>query len=1077
MMQDEVMTMESMETTYSATTTSSPPKMTTLPKLSEYPYASPVVPVKNTNSPTFSVSESLSSHGGRSADEMKVEYNELSQKWGNTQNKNVEEELLNPKTTVDMTNFMKRRVSDDGSSGHSSRGSFPRGTNRTISFSDEDSLVSSGMTLDRVNWLQEEAFAKKVDIKDAQMEEQNQCNVPSKEGDAGKPLTLDQVNWFKKGSFDRISRTEEEIESESASESRKSTADLVNWLQEQAFPITKKDSIIPSNAEENEKVSKELTEEKVNHFQESYKRNDNPKKDPENTPSKTLTTERIKWLQEQAFAKKERIQRLKKKDEELQLTSSTNDLVTSQAQWLQGAFVKKEMPRDKEDAPMTTELTSDKVKWLQEEAFSNESEEVTEVVSSQELTTDKVKWLQEKAFPNNVTPSDGPEFTPSELNNGPKKDQGTEELIHQDVLNTKVASNEVTTRDQDALGQESLPAAHEKANELIQTSTEESDTDLENKPRNVSSDTDEVLSEERLLLNETGPVGEVTYADQSTPIEEQDHSLDDLLLNNTNESLSDNKEAPETENPEEAISSDVQESPFDLQASPTLEVLNQEQDLLDMTGTTLEVSSSDQGEVNDIDEILLGINTHGDIDQGSKSSEEIALEKEDFSNINSFQDVGGLKSAKSDLDVGLSQEVTSPIETSETLLDLTGTSSFQQKEEIHETTSETVDEHIPQPLLNESDSMDESEQDLDDDDDYIVNELPQGTSEKDLEALLAYSRGRLKDLQSRVDEPDSQQEDSMSDSEEDENHIRNIGGSFEEYDQFDQNSIRDVDKLIITTGSQSNKLILRTITEATSDSSESTNGSEESNESTLLSVSGYKHENPIAMKQDVENDDQHGSLQSEDFSPDSPLKETQPAVSTDKDQDDNKELWELLEYSKIRLETGKTPQPNGTTDHDSVEKISETTIEPIQRSRAVLMEDLNATEENMSYSDKRGTIDDIRDLEADSRDIGSADSARQRARKALAMTEDHLSLTELQILQAIILAERASLEGKSEFQTWDKVEELKAVELKYPPKPNMMVATVSRLKNQARRFFRGVNKVDRMNTLEAKEKAPEPVSE
>ena len=51
------------------------------------------------------------------------------------------------------------------------------------------------------------------------------------------------------------------------------------------------------------------------------------------------------------------------------------------------------------------ELTADKVKWLQEQAFQNkkdhsDSDAVQDEIVSSELTSDKVKWLQEETFKN-----------------------------------------------------------------------------------------------------------------------------------------------------------------------------------------------------------------------------------------------------------------------------------------------------------------------------------------------------------------------------------------------------------------------------------------------------------------------------------------------------------------------------------------------------------------------------------------------------------------------------------------------------------------------------------------------------
>ena len=57
--------------------------------------------------------------------------------------------------------------------------------------------------------------------------------------------------------------------------------------------------------------------------------------------------------------------------------------------------------------PVSNELTQDKFKWLQEEAFAKQANDTTVTVLvhgeenvpvSHELIQDKVKWLQEEAF-------------------------------------------------------------------------------------------------------------------------------------------------------------------------------------------------------------------------------------------------------------------------------------------------------------------------------------------------------------------------------------------------------------------------------------------------------------------------------------------------------------------------------------------------------------------------------------------------------------------------------------------------------------------------------------------------------
>jgi hypothetical protein len=55
--------------------------------------------------------------------------------------------------------------------------------------------------------------------------------------------------------------------------------------------------------------------------------------------------------------------------------------------------------------------------------------------------------------------------------------------------------------------------------------------------------------------------------------------------------------------------------------------------------------------------------------------------------------------------------------------------------------------------------------------------------------------------------------------------------------------------------------------------------------------------------------------------------------------------------------------------------------------------------------------------------------ANRKAQAALALAELDIKLTEIQLMQAILLAEEASLSGKSEFKTTEQMEDLKKVEV------------------------------------------------
>ena len=108
------------------------------------------------------------------------------------------------------------------------------------------------------------------------------------------------------------------------------------------------------------------------------KKTDDEIHDTNSAASTELTADKVKWLQEQAFQKKN-------------YNCKAND------------------DYNEAGAHISNELTGDKVKWLQEQAFTkknakNQNEEpvVLDPISN-ELTGDKVKWLQEQAFPKKNT--------------------------------------------------------------------------------------------------------------------------------------------------------------------------------------------------------------------------------------------------------------------------------------------------------------------------------------------------------------------------------------------------------------------------------------------------------------------------------------------------------------------------------------------------------------------------------------------------------------------------------------------------------------------------------------------------
>ena len=97
------------------------------------------------------------------------------------------------------------------------------------------------------------------------------------------------------------------------------------------------------------------------------------------------------------------------------LPGVSKELTQDKVKWLQEqAFQKKSQKEgeEKKEILISNELTQDKVKWLQEQAFqksssSNDHEQgLDNVVISNELTQDKVKWLQEQAFQKSSSSND-----------------------------------------------------------------------------------------------------------------------------------------------------------------------------------------------------------------------------------------------------------------------------------------------------------------------------------------------------------------------------------------------------------------------------------------------------------------------------------------------------------------------------------------------------------------------------------------------------------------------------------------------------------------------------------------------
>ena len=153
-----------------------------------------------------------------------------------------------------------------------------------------------------------------------------------------------------------------------------------------------------------------------------------------NENEKDSVLDKKKWL-ENAFATSSEKEEKTEHVSNGQRQPASNEMTSDRVKWIEeqafnetnsGSGAEVTVDDDKV-GPISSELTSDRVKWLQEQAFkkdernSGEDNGEEEAVSN-ELTTDKIKWLQEQAFKKNETNhklgengDDGPESVSNEL--------------------------------------------------------------------------------------------------------------------------------------------------------------------------------------------------------------------------------------------------------------------------------------------------------------------------------------------------------------------------------------------------------------------------------------------------------------------------------------------------------------------------------------------------------------------------------------------------------------------------------------------------------------------------------------
>lgn len=210
------------------------------------------------------------------------------------------------------------------------------------------------------------------------------------------------------------------------------------------------------------------------------------------------------------------------------------------------------------------------------------------------------------------------------------------------------------------------------------------------------------------------------------------------------------------------------------------------------------------------------------------------------------------------------------------------------------------------------------------------------------------------------------------------------------------------------------------------------------------------------------------------------VKMTNNEIRREKNQKDNKELWALLNYSKVRLATGSTPTASeaktlGITDDNAlspthinendIDTDTDNTYDHSDKSDEVEVEenDVDNVDDdgNLSFDEEGDeNNNDILLRDGSNQDnTRNSEDARAMAMAALAMASSHHvnenskrigtdnSLSQKQVLQSMLLAEEASQSGRTEFATRDNIPFLKTIQVKTPTKDSHLATTSQYSKN------------------------------
>ncbi len=655
--------------------------------------------------------------------------------------------------------------------------------------------------------------------------------------------------------------------------------------------------------------------------------------------SNELTSDRVKWLREQAFNKSNR----KENDQGEKVVPISNELAKDRVRWLQEQAFKKSVSQDETEAGagaavVSNELTADRVKWLQEKAFhknktGDDGENVP--VRSKELTTDRVKWLQEKAF----------DKSPSKSNGG----NGEESV--------PMRSKELTT--------DRVKWLQEQA--------------FQKSPPNVNGDEEAV------------PVSNELTTDRVKWLQDQ-------AFKKAQEQREENEGAPVSNElttdrvnwlQEQAFKKAHEEGEVDLPVSNEL--------------TTDRVKWLQE-------KAFQQNNTGEEGEEAVPVSNELTTDRVKWLREQAFQ--------KGDQEEGIAVPVSNELTSGR--VKILEEQSFQNKQENEVLSPSRAARHHEESLNDDNNSA-VSDDDDDDDSNYDSamedgesdsegegeaeeeEEMPGGDDNDDLYALLAYSKGRIKDR--KVEEQDAQDLFNVSNEEEGEaegsNLEQKLNGSVE-------------DDVLEDDGPSYDSLDERDETNSDMSEDDHIDQEDEKPNKQVDATSANNYGSPLKQNQKKETD----------------------------------ELWALLNYSKVRLATGATPTADEAKalgidqDNEVLAEDSDTDSDPGDDEEFDENEDENDDDSDLndSYSTddsaissgeigKTATIDKedlaatraraLAALERTKKVYGDEDDADEMLPQI--RTEPKETLTEKQLLKSMVLAEEASKSGNKDFKTQEKL--------------------------------------------------------